>query len=236
MTTFKTLLASAAAIGLASTAGAAILPLDDFNTAFPGQPIFTDGAVVSTGPQVISVSGNDFTRTASIEVDFNSNGFPSGAQFRTDSGNFVYSSDTGVAGIVTLDYDVGSTFFDAATTAGTGAIRIQELTADRPRTYSFAINGAVQDTIVSLIDTELGFPTVYELTFDTSALTGSDTLSLVIDAGAEGSLGDALDLELSILDIRLPDAPIEQVPAPGALGLLGLGVLGLGLARRRKSV
>ncbi|MBV7257947.1 PEP-CTERM sorting domain-containing protein [Pacificimonas sp. WHA3] len=230
-----TLFAGAAAFGMAAAANAAVVPLDDFATAFTGQPVFTAGPEISTGPQAITVGVENYTRTASLVVDNNENGDPSGAQFRTDGGNFIYSSDTGVAGIVTLEYQIGSALFDAQTGAASGSIRILEISADRPRTYQFSINGVLQDTNVVLVDTELGFPVVYALNFDTAILTGDDTIELVIDAGAEGqSLGDALDLEISILDIEIPERPPE-VPAPGALGLLGLGILGLGMARRRKA-
>ncbi|MBV7257946.1 PEP-CTERM sorting domain-containing protein [Pacificimonas sp. WHA3] len=230
-----TLLAGATALGMASAATAVVIILDDFETEFAGQPYATSGAVVQT-TDTITVDGNTFDRTASLLVDNNVNGAPAMAQFRTDTGNFILSSDTGVSAVATLEYDLGAILFDAQTGSATGILRLQEEFADRPRTYIFTLNGVAVDTNEQLIDTELGFPKIIELNFDTANLTGNDILGITIDAGVAGrSLGDALDLELSFLNIEIPDVPVS-VPAPGVLSLLGLGLLGLGLSRRRHTV
>jgi len=42
-------------------------------------------------------------------------------------------------------------------------------------------------------------------------------------------------LGLDDVSLNVNTAPVVQVPEPGALGLLGLGLAGLGLLRRRKA-
>ncbi len=226
------LVAMAATTALATSAGAVTLALDDFNTPFSPNPLVTDGATV-TSMAMVTAGANTFQRTTTLTADRNLNGPPSQASVRTDGGNAIFSNDTGVSSILTFSYDVGSVFFDAQTGAASGMLRLNEIFADRPRTYSFAINGVTQDIDEQLVDTEVGFPRDIMLAFDTSALTGSDIFTVTIDAGVEGvSFGDALDLEVSILDVTIPDL---DVPAPAALGLFGLGLAGMGFARRRKA-
>ncbi|MBV7256384.1 PEP-CTERM sorting domain-containing protein [Pacificimonas sp. WHA3] len=230
----STFIAASMALAAAGGASAAVIPLDGFDTPFAPNPLATTaGTVVSM--TVITPGGNVFDRTTTLTVDSNSNGAPSGANVRTDSGDAVLSNDTGVASVLTFSYDVDGVVNDAQTGSATGSLRIVEKFADRPRTYTFSLNGIEQDTNVQLIDTEFGFAREIFLSFSTALLTGDDTFALEIDAGAAGvSLGDALDLEIALLDIIIPEIP-PQVPAPGALGLLGLGALALGAARRRKA-
>jgi|TARA_R100000501_G_scaffold10060_2_gene19907 hypothetical protein len=241
MSKLSTLLAASAAVVAATGVSAAVVSLDGFDTPFDPNPLATSGSMV-TSMTTISTGGNTFDRTTTLEVDQNTNGPPSMASVRTDNGSAVFSNDTGVASILTFSYDVGDTFNMAQTGAATGSLRISELTADRPRTYTFSINGVEQSSSTQLIDTELGTQNDVFLTFSTAMLTGDDVFTVEIDAGAEagaafpgspGSIGDALDLELAMFEIEIPELPPVDVPAPGALGLLGLGLLGIGLSRRR---
>lgn len=80
---------------------------------------------------------------------------------------------------------------------------------------------------------------------DPDALVGLAQASIVgelIDYGAWADTYTA-DVHASGLNSRPPDKPISymlvreaQVPAPGTLGLLGLGFAGLGITRKRKPV
>jgi hypothetical protein len=63
-------------------------------------------------------------------------------------------------------------------------------------------------------------------TFSTSALPGSFILYLI---------GGSLQANVTSLTVSSAETPSDPVPAPGALALLGLGLLGLGGLRRKKA-
>ncbi len=227
----STAFTGAVALVAATAAGAVTISLDEFTTPFDPNPLTTSGATVTSMTTVVS-DGNSFDRTTTLTADRNLNGPPSQASVRTDEGTAVFSNDTGVSSILSFSYDVGSTIADARTGADVGTFRILEIFADRPRTYSLFVNGDLADSSEQLVDTEVGFSQELMFNFDAASLTGDDTFEIRIDAGVDGvSFGDALDLELSFFDIMFED--MVDVPAPGALGLLGLGLLGMGIARRK---
>ena len=227
----SSLAAAALAVGTSAAAMAATVSLDEFDTAFDPNPLTTTSGTV-TSSTTITPGGNTFQRTTTLTVDGNSNGAPSGSSIRTDTGTAIFSNDTGVTAMVTFAYDTDSVFSDLAS-AGMGTLTINELFADRPRTYTLMLNGVTQSMAEFTIDTDETASRLIMLDFDTADFDGDDLFELTIDSGVEGvSSGSALDLEIAFLDVFVPD---QAVPAPAALGLMGLGLAGLGFARRRKS-
>ncbi len=60
-----------------------------------------------------------------------------------------------------------------------------------------------------------------------SALSSADSIKMTLDSTTPG-----LDANLDLIETR--SAPPGNVPEPGTVGLLGLGLLGLGAARRKQ--
>ena len=72
--------------------------------------------------------------------------------------------------------------------------------------------------------------------YQANVIGGVDAFVLQADSFAEfdAAIADKIELEVGVPD---PDPlPPSAVPAPGALGLIGLGMLGLGWVMRRRSI
>ncbi len=234
----KYFISAVAAITAATSAQAVVMSLDDFETALVVSPMTTSGTTVSD-TQTVNVNGNSVERTVDLTVDSNRNGPPSGASVRTTSRDgdfeFILSSDTGVDSTVNLTYDVGA-MFATGVTGPVGSLTLEEVFADRARTFTLSVNGVVQAVDMATSDTEFGFLRDITLNFDTSLLTGSDIFTLTLASGADGVSGDALDLQIGALNLNVPGGPFGAipVPAPAMIGLFGLGLMGLGAMRRRR--
>lgn len=143
---------------------------------------------------------------------------------------------------------------DTGTASATGEIDIELTGTDNPLMIDLGALAMMQDGpfddgvgASGLASTDMGASTTdpadIEMVMD--ALAPASTYSFDLDwrlaANAICDLGDLRDINgpptceatafagISHIDIRF-----KQVPEPGALGLMGLGVAGLGLARRRK--
>lgn len=244
MKTTSILTAGIAAAALATSASAVTIALDDFTTPFSGddtQATGSGGAELQGNAGIRStafhtVNPNGFTRDVTLRIDANNSaGGTNVATVGSNGGQLDMSAQADVEYTVFVAYAIGSAAASALPGADTtGSIDFNVLFADgNPRTVSLTVNGVAQDSFSSaqFTDGTTAFPELQKsLSFNTADLNGMNDIFLFsIDASA------GLDYTVDFFDIDIPEAPVVGVPAPAALGLLGFGLAGLGMARRRKA-
>lgn len=246
MNTTNILAAAVAAATIAGSASAVTIDLDDFTTPVSGGAT----TVNSSGQNELSsnigfiVSGantvnpNGFQRTVALQIDSNTSAAQANvARVSANTGQLDMSAQADVAYTVFVEYAIGDGAASALASAdSTGTIDFEILFADgNPRTVALSVNGVTQDSFTSadFVNPDEGFPELTRrLSFDTSVLNGVDDSFLIsFDAST------ALDYTVNFFALDIPEniEPPVDVPAPAALGLLGFGLAGLGIARRRKA-
>ncbi|MGB3721871.1 MAG: PEP-CTERM sorting domain-containing protein [Pacificimonas sp.] len=228
------LTAALTAAALSSAASAVTILVDDFETATTPDPLIAmiPGVTAVSGPTVVPPNG--FERTVSLTVNKNrSPGNSNEVRADVHSGLFDIGAESGVSYTTAISYSVGSFFADLPGTGATGTLDIHVNFADgNPRTFALELNGVETDSdrFFDFIDGSAAFPEqTRRLAFNVADLTGADVFTLKIT----GSAG--FDTTLTMLEIDIPQDPAQNIPAPGALALMGLGLLGVASARRRKS-
>jgi opacity protein-like surface antigen len=209
----KLLLAAAAAAGLSASANAAIIAvLDDFST---GEQFVNQASPTSTvGNRTLDISN----------IQQNSNTFPGNvdpfAQVETAGGTLNINNGSRDDSTVDLSYLIGAN----ADLAFTTMLEVVFANNDNALPTESTIEAFLDGTslgIQSLPGSNDPFSIMFSL---------SDAQAAILAAGTtlRFQFNGSPDYDLSV------DA-INAVPEPGMIGLLGLGLLGLGVARRRKS-
>lgn len=230
--------AAVLAMGFATSVSAtAIYVIDDFLSAPPNPfsaNLMTQGQASTDGPDTYTINGLSFTRTVLFQ-NIADTSIAYGASINISNGDLKIVNGPTVRSRTTLTYDVSA--LKALTPIDSwAALGIIFSNGTSSLNGPTTIQGFINNSLVGGIDTSLGTLTLTSYIDATgnianevwgglgllnSQLTGTnDILKFVINGPAD------YDLTLDQIDFAVPE--------PAMLGLFGMGVLGLGIARRRK--
>lgn len=231
--------------------GAALFALSGFATAFPVDLDSVSGQWVNAaGGQNVTGEGTSQIRWGGSYGDKSGYGFeanPLLPQTINDNSPFVlgefthynYEIPAGTA-IDSVDLDVYASFSNGSGSVATG-----------PFTFGFAHNETLNQAPVekcvwffgwhcwekmvhSLVD-DIVTVTFDEQMMSSEFVLGGNAYSLSL-LGFEGNVNELVTKENGTTSVNLlASLNVRSVPEPGTIGLLGLGLLGLGVSRRRKA-
>lgn len=184
------------------------------------------GAMILGGSRDIIVEVMSGTGDFTIDID------------NTSPGNMSYSSDIGVDGKVTIQWDGadGSSALDTAglgsvdlTAGGENAIGIRVVASDFAADLMFEVYSNGGADVSTLMTSTPALATNADLIIPfadfigTADFTDVSAIVMMIDGPVN------TDLQIDFVQSTI------EVPEPGMAALFGLGLIGLGLARRRKA-
>ena len=223
----KTVIAGAAAAAISlSSSFAAVILIDGFGDA-QGPLTVNSGSTSATSLDTV-VTDTDLTGVErDLILDFvTDNGFAGDATLEvvsSGSNSFLrFANDPGVESTATINWT-----FDTTDLTSTTDLVFEILTNDvAGGSFSFTLLDAT-DTIVSsgavlLPVVNFGSPLSLSFGLNSALLTSVDELTLIIDTTGTANIDLAIDF-------------VQAVSEPGLIGLLGLGLVGLGVAARRRS-
>ncbi|NEQ30431.1 MAG: PEP-CTERM sorting domain-containing protein [Leptolyngbya sp. SIO4C5] len=233
----KAALAGVATLAFSAPAAAVTITLDNFDTAFTKDGGSTTDAVLavgsfddgSGGQTIVTEDTSDLQSVMPSGLDrlgilrLNSVAFAdSAATAEINGSSLQYSADAGVNAYVQLSYALEDAFAGIAGTNATGRVDLRTIFADaNSRTFSLFVNGTLADQFTESGTIAPGSSEFRSLSFNTDLLNGvADGLSIRVTGP-------------SALDIQF-DQITTDVPEPGVLGLLGLGLAGIAMTRRRR--
>ncbi|TXG82554.1 MAG: PEP-CTERM sorting domain-containing protein [Sphingomonadales bacterium] len=220
MLKFTTALAFAGAALAAAPAHAALFTIDDF-AVIQSVTDVADGVATTSGAPIAVAGG---LRT--ISVNTVGSDLPGQLTTVTSNGDFLdVANSSRVSAAIDITYTLGAVGGFEDFTVGTLSLIFEANNPANAVDTTFAIdfvgggNFSIGPVVVPAIDT----PTPFDIPLTKAqldALTGGGALSLKVNGG------NGYDFGLKIVGI--------QAPEPGSILLLGAGLLGLGLASRRK--